>query len=54
MLSAHEEPGVDRPLVAEALAGELALLAEWLGLDRIRVAERGALAAPLKLATNNR
>jgi len=54
VLSAHEEPGVDRPLVAEALAGELALLAEWLGLDRIRVAERGALAAPLKLATNNR
>jgi uncharacterized protein len=53
VLSAHEEPGVDRPLVAEALAGELALLAEWLGLDRIRVADRGALAASVRLAVNS-
>lgn len=54
VLSAHEEPGVDRPLVAEALAGELALLAEWLGLDRIQVANRGALAASVRLAINSR
>jgi hypothetical protein len=50
VLSAHEEPGVDRPMVAEALSGELALLAKWLGLDGIYVAERGNLAAPVKLA----
>jgi hypothetical protein len=37
-------------MVAEALAGELALLAEWLGLDGIYVAERGNLAAPVRLA----
>jgi uncharacterized protein YcaQ len=54
VLAAHEEPGVDRAQVAEALAGELALLAEWLGLDQIRVAERGALAASVRLAMNNR
>jgi hypothetical protein len=54
VLSAHEEPGVDRPMVAEALAGELALLAEWLGLDGIYVAERGNLAAPVRLAINKR
>ena len=53
VLSAHEEPGVDRPLVAEALAGELALLAEWLGLDGIWVADRGALAASVRLAVNS-
>jgi len=50
VLSAHDEPGVDRPLVAEALADELALLAQWLGFDRIRVAERGDLAATVKTA----
>jgi hypothetical protein len=50
VLSAHEEPGVDRSMVAEALSGELALLAKWLGLDGIYVAERGNLAAPVKLA----
>ena len=54
VLSAHEEPGVDRSVVAEALAGELALLAEWLGLDRIQVANRGALAASVRLAIDSR
>jgi uncharacterized protein len=54
VLSAHEEPGVDRPKVAEALADELVLLTEWLGLDRIHVAERGALATSVRLAINSR
>ena len=45
---------MDRALVAEALARELALLAEWLGLDRIQVADRGALAASVRLATDSR
>jgi uncharacterized protein len=54
VLSAHDEPGVNRALVADALARELALLAEWLGLAGIRVAERGALAASLRMALNNR
>ena len=44
VLSALEEAGVDRQLVAAALASELALLAEWLGLERIHVAPRGSLA----------
>jgi uncharacterized protein len=54
VLSAHDEPGVNRALVADALARELLLLAEWLGLAGIRVAERGALAASLRMALNNR
>lgn len=54
VLSVHEEPGVDRQMVAEALAGELALLAEWLGLNGIYVAERGNLAAPVRLAIDKR
>jgi uncharacterized protein YcaQ len=47
VLSALEEPAVDRAQVAEALAGELALLAEWLGLGQIYVAPRGSLAVTL-------
>jgi uncharacterized protein YcaQ len=54
VLSAHQEPGVDQRLVAEALADELALLAKWLGLDRIRVADRGDLATSLRLVTSAR
>jgi len=50
VLSAHGETGVNRRLVAEALAGELTLLAGWLGLDLIHVAERGDLAATARLA----
>ena len=53
MLSALEEPGADRVKVAEALADELSLLAQWVGLEEIAVADRGALAAPLKSALKN-
>jgi uncharacterized protein len=47
VLSALPEAGVDSQPVAEALASELALLAEWLGLERIYVAPRGSLAVTL-------
>ena len=45
--AAHAEPGVKKPRVASALAGELSRMAEWLGLDRVEVAPRGDLAAAL-------
>jgi uncharacterized protein YcaQ len=50
VLSALEEPGPDRMKVAEALATELSLLARWLGLETITVANRGTLAVPLRVA----
>ena len=50
VLSAIEEPGADFLQVAEALANELYLLAQWLGLEEIAVGNRGALAGPLKSA----
>jgi uncharacterized protein len=50
VLSALTEAGRDRAKVAEALAKELTLLAQWLGLEEITVSDRGALAAPLKAA----
>jgi hypothetical protein len=36
--------------VAKALAGELASMAGWLGLDRVTVGERGDLSAVLARA----
>jgi uncharacterized protein YcaQ len=50
VLSAIEEPGADFLQVAEALANELYLLAQWLGLEEIAVTDRGSLAGPLKSA----
>jgi uncharacterized protein YcaQ len=47
---AYTEPGVDEGPVAEALAGELALMAEWLGLEQVVVEGRGELAPALKAA----
>ena len=41
--AAHAEPGAPTD-TAVALAGELALLSRWLGLDAIEVAERGDLS----------
>jgi uncharacterized protein len=43
----HGEAGIDRPIVADALAGELRLMADWLELDDVAVAGRGDLAADL-------
>jgi uncharacterized protein YcaQ len=48
--SAHGELGIDRPLVAAALHDELRLMADWLELDDVVVADRGDLAAPLVVA----
>jgi uncharacterized protein YcaQ len=45
--AAHGEEGIDRPLVAAALADELRLMADWLELDDVGVAHRGDLAADL-------
>src|SRR3954463_645081 len=44
--SAYAEPSAP-PETAEELAAELALLAEWLGLETIEVRPRGDLATPL-------
>ena len=48
--SAHAEDGVPAEPVAAELAAELRGLAGWLGLDRVVVAGRGDLAAPLGAA----
>jgi uncharacterized protein YcaQ len=48
--SAHGEEGIERPLVAAALAEELRLMADWLELDGVVVADRGDLAADLTRA----
>lgn len=45
--SAHLEPGVEAGPAAEAAATELAAMASWLGLERVAVGRRGALARPL-------
>ena len=50
VLSAHSEPGQDEGQVCVALAGELRLLATWLGLDEVHVTPKGDLAAPLASA----
>jgi uncharacterized protein YcaQ len=44
------EPGVDRREVAHELAAELRLMADWLELDEVHVADRGDLAAELSHA----
>ncbi|ANY08388.1 winged helix-turn-helix domain-containing protein [Pseudonocardia sp. HH130630-07] len=47
---AFAEPGSPEPAsrVAGELAGELATMASWLGLDGVEVGERGDLATPLR------
>jgi len=47
---AYLEPGVPDGLAAEELAEELALMAGWLGLERIVVERRGELAPALQAA----
>ena len=49
MLSAHREPCAP-PDVAEHLAAELRLMAGWLGLADVAVAENGDLAGELAAA----
>jgi uncharacterized protein len=49
--SSWAEPDGDQRATAEALAAELAELAAWLGLERVRVADRGDLAPALARAS---
>jgi uncharacterized protein len=48
--AAHGEEHADPAVVSAALADELRLMADWLGLDAVGVAERGDLAGPLARA----
>jgi hypothetical protein len=50
VLAAHGEPKIDRGAVADALTGELRLLASWLGLERVSIGRRGDLAPALRAA----
>lgn len=47
---AFAEPGVDQSRVVAELAGELRLMANWLGLTDVVPGNRGDLAAPLRHA----
>jgi len=49
--AAHGEPGVAKPRVASALAGELSRMANWLGLAWVEVMPKGDLAPALRRAT---
>jgi uncharacterized protein len=51
--SAFLEPAVDPVEVADALAGELRLMAGWLGLDDVVVVDRGDLAPALRRAVRS-
>jgi len=42
------------PETAAELAAELALMAGWLGLERVEVRDRGDLAPALRAATRSR
>ncbi len=48
--AAHLESGEDAGEVVPALAAELRRLAGWLGLERVRVGRKGALAGALRRA----
>ena len=45
---AFAEPGAPVDQIAADLAGELAAMAGWLGLDGVQIADRGELASPLR------
>jgi uncharacterized protein len=47
VLATHSEPDSDGSRTLEPLAAELRLMAHWLGLERIAVAQRGDLAKAL-------
>ena len=49
--AAHAEDGVERPIVAAALAEELRLMADWLELDDVAVVGAGDLAPELARVT---
>ncbi len=47
VLAAHSEDGIQSSRVAQALAGELRTLADWLQLERIKVSRKGVFAREL-------
>ena len=53
VLAVHGEPGVAAGECADALAGELQALREWLALDTIRVTRSGNFARALAAAVGN-
>jgi hypothetical protein len=50
VLSAHAEAGIELELFLPALAKELQLIAQWVGLPKIQVSKRGKLAESLRRA----
>lgn len=50
VLASHGEPDIDVGAVCEALATELALMGEWLGLSAVHVEPRGDLTPALTAA----
>ncbi|HTN78030.1 MAG TPA: crosslink repair DNA glycosylase YcaQ family protein, partial [Acidimicrobiales bacterium] len=48
--AAFGEAGVEAGEVAAALAGELMVMARWLGLERVTVGRKGDLATPVRKA----
>ncbi|WP_409434432.1 winged helix-turn-helix domain-containing protein [Mycobacterium sp. SMC-14] len=48
VVGAFAEEGQSRARVAQALVGELKSMASWLGLNQLKVGERGDLAAELR------
>jgi uncharacterized protein len=51
VVGAFGEPGISRPRVAAALAGELESMASWLGLGGFSVSSRGDFSPELRLAS---
>jgi uncharacterized protein YcaQ len=49
--ASHTEPGVAKPRVASAVAGELSRMADWLGLERVEIVPKGDLAPSLVRAS---
>jgi uncharacterized protein len=45
--AAHPEKNIPLRKTADALAAELRTLADWLGLERVKVARKGRLAREL-------
>jgi uncharacterized protein YcaQ len=50
--ASHAEPSAGRE-TPRALAEELSLMAEWLGLEGVEVARKGDLAGPVKIALSS-
>ena len=50
VFASHGEANIDKGKVAAALSEELATMASWMGLDAIRIGERGDLAGHLSEA----